>query len=116
MNVKIKRIYEPFEKSDGYRILIDRLWPRGIKKEAAHIDQWMKEIAPSTNLRKWFNHEPEKWKEFNKKYITEIKGAAAFEAMLSQISEHKKVTLLFAAKDELYNHAVILQQLITEKI
>ncbi|HMH32797.1 MAG TPA: DUF488 domain-containing protein [Puia sp.] len=112
MTIKIKRIYEPFSKSDGYRILVDRLWPRGIKKEAAHVDQWMKEVAPSTDLRKWFNHEPEKWKPFIEKYHAELKGSAAFEELVELIQAHKIVTLLYSARDEKHNQAVALRQLI----
>ena len=78
MTIKIKRIYEPFSPTDGYRVLVDRLWPRGMKKDTAHIDEWKKEIAPSTNLRKWFAHDPEKWKEFLTKYNDELKSAESF--------------------------------------
>jgi len=73
MNIQLKRIYEPYSKEDGYRILVDRLWPRGFTKEKAALDLWLKEIAPSTELRKWFGHDPEKWKEFQKKYRIELK-------------------------------------------
>ena len=73
MNIKIKRVYEPPDKEDGQRILIDRLWPRGLTKEKAKVDEWLKELAPSTELRKWFNHDPEKWKEFQKRYHQELK-------------------------------------------
>jgi uncharacterized protein YeaO (DUF488 family) len=81
MAVTIKRIYEPFAKTDGFRILVDRLWPRGISKEKAHIDLWLKEIAPSTELRNWFNHEPEKWKEFCTRYKMELKDSAALSEL-----------------------------------
>jgi len=116
MTVKIKRAYEPFTKSDGYRILVDRLWPRGIKKENAHIDKWMKEVAPSTALRKWFNHEPEKWQQFITKYRTELKGSAALEELIPLIKEHKAITLIYAAKNEQYNQAVALKQFITQGV
>jgi len=109
MAIKVKRIYEPFAKADGYRILIDRLWPRGIKKEDAHIGAWMKEVAPSTELRKWYNHEHEKQQQFITKYRTEIDGSAAFEELAALIKKHKIVTLLYAAKDEEYNHALVLK-------
>lgn len=75
--IKVKRIYEPYSAGDGYRILVDGLWPRGIKKENAHIDLWMKEIAPSANLRKWFDHDPKKWDEFRKQYYDELNGSTA---------------------------------------
>ena len=101
--IKIKRIYEPSSNSDGYRILVDRLWPRGIKKEEAHIDKWMKEVAPSTALRKWFNHEPEKWAQFIIKYRAELKGSDDFKELKSLTKEHKNITLLYSAKDEQHN-------------
>lgn len=114
MAIKIKRIYEPFDKSDGYRILIDRLWPRGIKKEEAHIDVWMKEVAPSTALRKWFNHDPAKWKTFREKYHNELKDSASLKELFMECSKHKTATLLYAAKDEEHNNAVVLQQLLAQ--
>jgi len=112
MPVKTKRIYEPVSAADGYRILIDRLWPRGIKKEAAHIDKWFKDIAPSTELRKWFNHEPEKWPLFMIKYHAEINGSAALEELRADIFKYPTITLLFAAKDEQHNHALALMLII----
>lgn len=112
MPVHIKRIYEQVSPEDGYRVLVDRLWPRGIKKENAKIDLWLKEVAPSGALRKWFNHEPGKWKLFLEKYAAEIKNAAAFKELQSIISKHKKVTLLYSAKDELHNQAAALLQLL----
>jgi len=108
MPVKIKRIYEPYSKDDGYRILVDRLWPRGIKKENAHIDKWLKEIAPSTELRKEFNHMVDKWEKFKVAYHTELKNSPAVDELLDDIKKHKTVTLLFAAKDEEHNQAVVL--------
>ena len=108
--IKIKRIYDASAKADGFRILVDRLWPRGIKKEDAHIDVWMKEVAPSTELRKWFNHDPEKWKQFVMDYTKELKQADAVKELAAQIKQHNVVTLLYAAKDEQYNQAVVLQK------
>lgn len=107
--IQIKRVYEPAASSDGFRILVDRLWPRGKKKEEAKIDLWMKEIAPSTELRKWFNHEVEKWDSFSKKYATEIKKNDALDELKEEIKKHKKVTLLYGAHDEEHNQAVVLQ-------
>jgi len=107
--IKIKRIYEPHEANDGYRILVDRLWPRGMKKEAANINIWMKEIAPSTELRKWFNHEPEKWKSFLVKYKTELKHSSLLEELKALTEKHKIITLLYGAKDEQHNHAIALK-------
>jgi uncharacterized protein YeaO (DUF488 family) len=113
MSIHIKRIYEPFSETDGYRILVDRLWPRGIKKEEAHIDKWLKDVAPSTALRKWIHHEPEKWEQFVAAYHTELKTSTAIQELRDDASGHKTLTLLFAAKDTVHNHALILQQLLT---
>lgn len=112
MAIRIKRIYEPFKKADGYRILVDRLWPRGIKKEEAHIDKWLKDVAPSTTLRKWFGHDPGKWKEFITRYEKELKGAPALDELKEDIRKHKTVTLLYGAKDEEHNQAVALAKLL----
>ena len=114
--LKIKRIYEKPEKSDGTRILVDRLWPRGIKKEDAHLDFWMKNITPSSALRKWFNHEPKKFEEFSKKYINELKGGdeASKEEIEKVLSLLKagNVALLYAAKSADINHARVLERYI----
>ena len=110
MTIKTKRIYEPYNKSDGYRVLVDRLWPRGIKKEDAHIDIWMKEVAPTTELRKWFDHDPEKWTQFLAKYRKELTKSAAFEQLESFLKEHNTITLLYGAKDEQYNQALALKK------
>jgi len=107
--IKIKRAYEPAEKSDGFRVLVDRLWPRGIKKEEAGLDEWLKEVAPSAELRKWFNHEPEKWPEFRKKYIVELRHSTAVEALSQHLKKHKTITLIYGAKDEKHNQAVVLK-------
>jgi uncharacterized protein YeaO (DUF488 family) len=115
MTIKIKRAYEPYTKTDGYRVLVDRLWPRGIKKEGAHINLWLKDVSPSTGLRKWFNHEPEKWKEFVTKYKAELKEAAALEQLIAVTKEHKTITLVYGAKEERYNQAVVLQNLLLKK-
>lgn len=115
MSVVVKRIYEPATMQDGYRILVDRLWPRGIKKEAADIDTWLKEVAPSTELRKWFHAGKGGFAEFKKKYLAELKENPAFQELKSMIKGHKKVTLLYGAKDEEHNHAIALQQFISQK-
>ncbi|HRQ50964.1 MAG TPA: DUF488 domain-containing protein [Agriterribacter sp.] len=112
MPVQIKRVYEPFASTDGFRVLVDRIWPRGVKKEAAHADVWLKEIAPSTALRKWFNHEPGKWPEFTRKYIAELKRSGAVEQLLDIMRDHKNVTLLYSAHDEQHNQALVLQEFI----
>lgn len=111
--IKIKRVYDKPSKDDGYRILIDRLWPRGLTKEEAKIDLWLKEIAPSTELRKWYNHDPKKWISFKEKYRKELKDK---EELLEQIKElekeHKTVTLLYSSKEERLNNAIILLEFI----
>lgn len=112
MAVRIKRIYEPVSPDDGYRVLIDRLWSRGIKKENAKIDLWLKEVAPTSSLRKWFNHEPAKWKSFVEKYTSEIENGNALKDLRTIISMHAKVTLLYGAKDEVHNHAAALVKLL----
>jgi len=111
--VKIKRIYEKLEEDDGYRILIDHLWPRGISKEKAKIELWFKEISPSNELRQWFNHDPEKWLEFQKKYKEELKLKKEIVNELKEIiKKKKKVTLLYSAVDMKYNNAVALKKIL----
>jgi uncharacterized protein YeaO (DUF488 family) len=108
-DLPIKRIYEPAEKSDGFRILVDRLWPRGIKKETAGIDVWLKDVAPSTELRQWFHSGDKDWQEFRHKYLLELKHNPAVGELADLIEQHKTVTLLYAAKDEQHNHALVLK-------
>ncbi len=107
--VNIKRVYEPIGNNDGFRILVDRLWPRGINKEKVNIDAWLKEIAPSAALRKWFNHESGKWKRFVEKYKDELQKSEAVNELKNFIKKHKTITLLYAAHDEQHNNAVVLQ-------
>ncbi len=109
MKVKLKRAYELPTKSDGYRVLVDRLWPRGLAKVKAEIDLWLKEVAPSTELRQWFGHDPEKWTEFKKRYRTELKNNPAWD-QLQALAHQKNLTLVYAAKDELHNEAMVLKQ------
>ena len=107
-NIKIKRVYEGYSKNDGTRILIDRLWPRGVKKEDAHIDEWMKDIAPTNALRKWFNHDPGKWTEFKKKFSAELdKNKNLCEELVNK--GRTNLTLVYSAKDEEHNNAVVLK-------
>lgn len=107
--VHIKRVYEPAAKEDGYRVLVDRLWPRGMKKEAAKIDLWMKEIAPSDQLRKSFHHEAMNWPVFQKKYQAELKTKREWLAQLKKLErEHGTLTLLFGARDPEHNQAAII--------
>jgi uncharacterized protein YeaO (DUF488 family) len=112
MPIHVKRIYEAKSSDDGYRVLVDRLWPRGIKKEEAHIDEWLKDVAPSPTLRKWFNHQTENWELFCKRYCSELQASAAFAELKNLINKHKTVTLLYAAKDPQHNQAIVLQRLL----
>ena len=110
MNVKIKSVYEQPTDSDGSRILVDRLWPRGLTKEKAHLDLWLKEIAPSTELRQWLGHDPEKWKSFRGRYETEIRNNDDLIGMLRDIAKEGTVTLLYGARDEKHNEALVLKE------
>lgn len=111
--IKLKRIYEKAEKSDGYRILVDRLWPRGVSKEKAKLDLWLKDIAPSTELRQWFGHDPKKWPEFQKKYKAEIVANKEIFNQLKKIAKkEKQLTLLYAARDEEHNEAIVIKNLL----
>ena len=110
MEIKIKRVYEEPEDSDGIRILVDRIWPRGLSKEKAAADFWLKDIAPSTALRKWFNHDPEKWAQFKSKYKTELKNNTESMAELKKNIGRNVCTLLYGAKDELHNQAVVIKE------
>lgn len=112
-HIKLKRVYEEAEKDDGFRILIDRLWPRGISKEKARVDLWLKNIAPSNELRKWFGHEPAKWSEFQKKYREELKTKQETVDKLKKIIKEKRViTLLFSASNKKHNNAVVLTKML----
>jgi uncharacterized protein YeaO (DUF488 family) len=111
MKLKIKRVYEKPEKSDGMRILIDRLWPRGLSKEKAEVALWLKEIAPSTELRKWFDHDPEKWEEFQKRYRAELEEKNEAVQSLRDKMREGVVTLVYGAKDEEHNDAVVLAEI-----
>ena len=110
MKIRIKRVYERPDKHDGRRILVDRLWPRGLTKEKANVDLWLKDIAPSTELRKWFGHDPGRWEEFKKRYLAELKGNSEQIRLLKQELEKGVVTLVYGAKDEEHNEAVVIQE------
>jgi uncharacterized protein YeaO (DUF488 family) len=112
--VKIKRVYDQPEKADGKRVLVDRLWPRGIKKDDAGLDLWLKDIAPSNDLRKWFSHDPSKWQEFKEQYRKELENKPGMVADLKKAAMQETVTLLFAAKDADRNNAVVLKEMIEE--
>ncbi len=108
MNVSIKRVYEPPESSDGYRVLVDRLWPRGVAKANASVDLWLRDIGPSNELRKWFGHLPERFAEFATKYRAELDDSDAVKELREVIASHDTVTLVYSAKDEEHNQAVVL--------
>lgn len=108
--IKIKRAYQPPEESDGFRILIDRLWPRGVSKEKVKLDLWLKDVAPSNELRKWFSHDPSKWQEFQEKYRAELKNKIQILAEIKDLEkDNGTLTLVYAAKDEEHNNAVVLR-------
>ena len=110
MNIQLKRAYHAASQRDGYRLLVDRLWPRGLGKEEARIDDWMKEIAPSTELRKWFRHEPAKWEEFRRRYLGELSHRPELVKRLLEIARSRPLTLVYSAKDEEHNNAVALRE------
>lgn len=113
MNIQIKRVYEKPDAQDGFRILVDRLWPRGLTKEKAAADLWLKDIAPSTELRKWFNHDPEKWKEFQKKYQQQLKENKDAVSVLKEQLKKGPVTLLYGAKDQEHNEARVIKEFVS---
>lgn len=112
--LQVKRIYDEPALSDGVRVLVDRLWPRGISKEKAAIDMWLKEVAPSSDLRKWFNHEPERLEEFSHRYMKELSVNSAVPTLKKLLAEDKNVTLLYAAKNSNTNHAIVLKSFLEE--
>ncbi len=113
--IDIKRVYDDKSKDDGYRVFIDRLWPRGVSKEDAHFDEWLKELAPSTELRKWFDHKPERFEEFRKRYKKELLDHEEELDKLRNKAKSEKLTLLFAAKDTEMNNAVVIKEVLEEK-
>ncbi len=115
MMVRVKRIYDEPATEDGTRILVDRLWPRGIAKDKARIDEWLKEIAPSDELRQWFGHDPARWDEFRERYRRELDAKAELLDGLRKLAAGGTVTLLFAAKDEKHNNAVVLKEILVEQ-
>ena len=111
---KIKRAYEPAEPDDGYRVYIDRLWPQGLSHETFHYDLWDKDIAPTTDLRKWFHADPQdRWLEFEKKYLEYLKESPAFASLKQQLATKDKVTLLYSSRNELQNNAVVVLKALT---
>ncbi len=117
MEIKTKRVYEDPEPTDGLRVLVDKLWPRGIKKEELHYDIWEKDITPSTELREWFHTDPDKnWKQFTALYTKELESSEAVKDFINRIKKEKIVTLLYAAKDTQHSHALILKSFLDEKL
>ncbi|WP_085993979.1 DUF488 domain-containing protein [Oceanobacillus senegalensis] len=119
MSIRLKRIYEKVDPDDGVRVLVDRIWPRGISKEKAKLDVWMKEVAPTSELRKEFNHDPQKFPEFKKRYIEELSNGVQKESLqklIDMISHNETVTLLYGAKDTKHNQAVLLKEIIEDEL
>ena len=111
-NVRLKRAYEPPEKQDGARILVDRLWPRGVSKEEAQLDEWIKEIAPSAELRTWFGHDPRRWDEFRERYRAELAEHSEKLKDLRRRAREGPITLVYSARDEVHNDAIVLRNVI----
>ena len=116
MTIRIKRVYEPRATQDGRRVLVDRLWPRGLSKADAKIDYWPKDLAPSTELRKWYGHDAEKWKQFKRRYFAELKGKSDEVQSLLKFVRGGKVTFLFGSKEERLNNAVALKEYLESKL
>ncbi|WP_163539332.1 DUF488 family protein [Gracilibacillus sp. YIM 98692] len=121
MLLQLKRIYNKAEPTDGFRILVDRVWPRGVPKDKANLDLWLKEVGPSPALRKWFDHDPRKFSTFKEKYLEELENdpekAAAYEELLDCYKQYNgKVTLIFATKELTYNHVVILKEKLLKEV
>jgi uncharacterized protein YeaO (DUF488 family) len=112
--IKVKRTYDPPESDDGARFLVDRLWPRGVKKEDLQLDAWLKDVAPSDNLRRWFGHDPAKWEEFQRRYFAELDGKAQALRPIRDAARQGNVTLLYSARDMEHNNAVALRAYLEE--
>jgi uncharacterized protein YeaO (DUF488 family) len=116
MMIRIKRVYDPSAEEDGARFLVDRLWPRAVKKEALHMAAWYKEVAPSNELRRWFSHDPHKWKEFQRRYRAELTPSRAAWQPLLEAAEQGDITLLYSAHDTEHNNAVVLKAYLEENL
>ena len=114
--LKLKRVYEPASSSDGKRILVDRLWPRGLSKKKAAVDEWMKDVAPSTTLRRWFGHDPDRWPEFKRRYKHELSERRDCVRRLAKQASSRRVTLVFGARDEVHNDAVVLAAVVRARM
>lgn len=114
MKILVKRIYEPADESDGFRVLVDRLWPRGMSKARAALDLWLPDLGPTTGLRQWFNHDPARWKEFCVRYRAELRDRKRLLDMIRQRAQEGPLTLLYSARDEQWNQAVVLQRVVKQ--
>jgi uncharacterized protein YeaO (DUF488 family) len=114
--IRVKRVYEPAEKIDGVRFLVDHLWPRGLKKEALHVERWIKSVSPSNDLRSWFGHEPAKWKEFQRRYFAELNEKPETWAALLAAAREQDITLVYSARDTEHNNAVALKLYLEKKL
>ncbi|HJQ53982.1 MAG TPA: DUF488 family protein [Gemmatimonadaceae bacterium] len=114
--VALKRVYEPTAASDGRRILVDRLWPRGLTRRAADVDEWLKDVAPSTELRKWFGHDPARWPEFKRRYRRELRAHREAVDRIARLAARRRVTLVYGAKDDAHNDAVVLADVLRRKM
>ncbi len=115
MLLGIKRIYDKVEVTDGTRILVDGLWPRGVRKSTAHIDKWIKEVAPSAELRKWFSHDPERWEEFKERYKKELARSSACDELV-KIASSADVTFIYSSRDTEHNNAIVLAECVNERL
>ena len=111
-NIALKRAYDPPDEADGVRVLVDRLWPRGLTKKSAAIDQWAKDVTPSTELRKWFHHDPDRWSEFRRRYLAELKGKGSELDELRKLAQAGPITLIYAARDTPHLHATVLRDVL----
>ncbi len=116
MTIRVKRVYEPAAPDDGYRFLVDRLWPRGVKREALSLDGWLKDVAPSDELRRWFGHDPARWDEFQRRYFAELDGKPQTWQPILEVAQRGNVTLLFSAHDTEHNNAVVLKSYLEARV
>lgn len=116
MAIRLKRVYEPPSARDGVRIFVERLWPRGLSKEKAHVDRWVKDVAPSTELRQWFKHDPAKWEAFKTRYWAELDQRPAIIQELVELAQNRTVTLVYAASDTQHNNAVALKEYLERRM
>ena len=114
--LRLKRAYEPSSRSDGKRILVDRLWPRGLSRKDAAVDEWLKDVAPSAGLRKWFGHDPERWPEFRRRYRHELHAHDDLVRRIAALARRRRVTLVYSARDEVHNDAVVLAKVVEARL